>query len=246
MELKQALQNMKTNPNQENVNQLAKILLTTKIYAPAKWDKDPIADENGQLGFEADTKIELLIIQDENGKCYFPMFTNQEELLEWKPKQQSLLLSFEQWITFVDMAQNQIEGIVLNPTSEQIPLHQNFLDSLRKTRKATLTPNSLEAGKQLHLMNPEMNIDDMIESIQNTCKNIPDIEAVYVKERFEEDKASHWFILVQTQNRKTQYFEQIGQNLQGKTYGKSIEFMFANTQLAEKIIQNSKPVYEKK
>ena len=246
MELKQILQKMKTNPNQENINELAKCLLTTKIYAPAHWDKDPIADENGQLGFEADTQIELLIIQDDKEKCYFPMFTSQEELLEWKPNQQSLLLSFEQWITFVDMAQNQVEGIVLNPTSEQIPLHQNFLDSLRKARKATLTPNTLETGKQLHLMNPDMNIDIMLESIRNTCKNIPDITAVYVKERFEENKASHWFILVQTQNLQTQYFEQIGQDLKGKTYGKSIEFMFANTPLAEKIIQNSRPVYEKK
>ena len=246
MTLKQSLQQLKKEASQEHINEVVYQLLTTKIYAPAMWDKNPIKDENGQLGFEADTKIQLLIIQDEQKNCYFPMFTSLEELQEWKPKQQSLLLSFEQWISFTDMAQNQVEGIILNPCSEQIPLTKAFLQKLKTKQKSILSENTLQAGQKLHLMEPQTDIQQMIESIQKTCQNIPSIQSVYIKERFEEGKDSHWFILIKSQDAQTSYFEQIGRNLQGKTAGKKLEFMFANTSLAEQIIQRTNPIYEKK
>ena len=244
--LKEALQQFKNNQTQANLQQLAQAILTTKVYAPATWDTEPTENENGQLEFTPNTQIQLLIIEDTNKNCYFPLFTELEEVKAWKENQRTLLLSFEQWIRFTDMAKEQVKGVIINPMSEQFPILQDFIQNLKQLHQSQVSTNELHAGDKIHLIEPNMNIDEMVEIIQNVCESNTDIQAVYIKERLDSETESHWFVLVDSKVEDTQYFEQIGQKLVGKTHHKKLEFMFANNSLATQIIQKTKPIYEKK
>lgn len=245
-ELKQALQQFKNNQTQENLQILAQNILVNKIYAPAIWDTNPTKNENGQLEFAPNTKIQLMIIEDEQGNCYFPFFTDLEEVNAWKANQQTLLLSFEQWIRFTDMAKNQVKGVIINPMSEQFPIVQELIQNLKQVHQSQVSQNHLKAGEKIHLMDPSLDIQEMKTIIQHICSEMEDIQSVYVKERFVENQGSHWFILVDSKKEDPLYFEKIGQSLIGHTHQKKIEFMFANTPLAEEIIKKSQPIYEKK
>ena len=244
--LKEALQTFKKEQTQENLQHLAQAVLATKVYAPATWDVEPTENENGQLEFAPNTQIQLLIIEDTQKNCYFPLFTDLEEVQAWKENQRTLLLSFEQWIRFTDMAKEQVKGVIINPMSEQFPILQDLIQNLKQVHQSQVETNELHAGETIHLMEPSQDIENMKAIIQNVCSQNSDIQAVYIKERFETDKKSHWFVLVDSKVEDTQYFEQIGQSLVGQTYNKKLEFMFANNDLATQIIQKTKPIYEKK
>ena len=245
-ELKQALQQFKQHQTQENLQTLAQSLLVNKVYAPAMWDAQPTKNENGQLEFAPNTQIQLMIIEDEQGNCYFPFFTDLEEVQAWKVNQQTLLLSFEQWIRFTDMAQNQVKGVIINPMSEQFPIVQELIQNLKQVHQSQVSQNHLQAGEKIHLMEPSLDIQEMKAIIQKECSEIEEIQTVYIKERFVENQGSHWFILVDSKKEDPIYFEKIGQSLVGHTHQKKMEFMFANTPLAEQIIQKTQPIYEKK
>lgn len=155
-QLKDALVALRKEENQQTINDMARTLRDTSVLAPAMWDQEPQKDENGQLVFEPNTKIQLMIMQDAQGNMYFPMFTSFEELKQANHDDtvHALVLSFDQFMSFVDMAKGQIQGIVLDPFTENVPIDVEFLEGVARTKKTVIKPTKLKKGDQLQVREP--------------------------------------------------------------------------------------------
>ena len=115
-QMKEALAKIKEKQTTETINTMLAALMTTKFLAPATWDKEPTMNDKGQMIFEPNTKFQLMIIETNQKDCYFPMFTDMEELRKWNsdPKIRSLVLTFEQFMPFILILLEQIYQSQMN------------------------------------------------------------------------------------------------------------------------------------
>lgn len=247
-QMKKALAEMKQNRNQVTINKMLQVLLTTQFLAPAIWDKDPQIDENGQMVFEPNTKFQLMIIETDKHDCFFPMFTDMEELKKWNkdPNVRSLVVTFKQFISFVEIAKKDIKGVVFDPFGANVPLSTDYLLKVKSmVTNSDLQENKIKKGDHVYMREPVMNVDDLRERLCECAKADSEISAIYLKERVEEGKPSHWFIIVETQNEDINKFETIGRTCHDVRHDKEMEFMFASTSLSQSVISNTTPVYKK-
>ncbi len=248
IELKEALRAFRDDETPESINGLIQTLKTTQLLAPAQWDKDPVKDENGQMMFEPNTKFQLMVIQAENGDCFFPMFTDMDELQKWDQKQetQSLVMSFEQYLPFVQMSLKEIKGIVINPYGDNVPFDSDFLLGLATNETSELKENKVEEGTKVSLRDPIRNIDALKLAFAKLAMESPEIQAIYIKERLEKGKPSHWFVVVDMEPENPKLFQKLGEGVRAVNYGKDIEFMFGSAMLGQDVKRNTTPIYKKK
>lgn len=246
-QMKEALAKIKEKQTTETINTMLAALMTTKFLAPATWDKEPTMNDKGQMIFEPNTKFQLMIIETNQKDCYFPMFTDMEELRKWNfdPKIRSLVLTFEQFMPFIELAKNDIKGIVFDPFGANLPITNEFLFKLHEQQKTSLQENQIKKGDKIYMREPVENIDDLKAAVCEYAKNDPNILSVYIKERVDKEKPSHWFMIVETANEDVEVFKQIGQACRSVNHGKEIEFMFASASLAKNVMANTKPIYVK-
>lgn len=241
--LKNALIALRKEENQQTINDMARLLRDTSVLAPAVWDKEPEKDENGQLVFEPNTQIQLMIIQDANGKYFFPMFTSYDELRKTQQDNvHGLVLSFDQFMSFVEMAKDQIEGIVLDPFSENVPIDVEFLEGVARTKKSVIKATKLKKGDKINVREPVKKVEALIGALNSAAKEIPSIQALYLKERLEGDDV-HWLVIVDMNPQDPKLFQRLGEACRGKTDNKDIEFIFSSMQVAQQIMADSMPIY---
>lgn len=246
-QLKDALIALRKEENQQTINNMARTLRDTSVLAPAVWDQEPQKDENGQLVFEPNTQIQLMILQDANGKYFFPMFTSYEELRQAQQENENvhaLVLAFDQFMSFVEMAKGQVEGIVLDPFTENVPIDIEFLEGVAKTKRNVIKPTKLKKGEKIQVREPIKKIEALINALYQEAEKIPSIQEIYLKERVDHNDV-HWLAIVDMNPQDPKLFQRLGEAARGKTDGKDIEFMFSTMQVAQKIIADSTPIYTK-
>lgn len=247
--LKEALAKMRQDQKRENVQAVLEELMSGQVLAPATWDKEPVKNEKGQLVFEPDTKFSLMVLSNQNQELYFPMFSDMASLQAWNPDKniQSLVLSWEQFLSFAKLAEKDVKGIVFNPGTENIPFDSKFLLGAKEASATPhLSPNKLNKGDTVYVREPASNVDDLRLALETAGGMVPEVGAIYLKERVnpeDENDKGHWFIIVDADKDDTQIFERIGHSISNFAHGKEIEFIFGSARLAQNIMQSSQPVY---
>ncbi|MGI6511465.1 MAG: enhanced serine sensitivity protein SseB C-terminal domain-containing protein [Catenisphaera adipataccumulans] len=246
-QMQEAMRAFQENGTPENTQRLMECLLTTRLLAPAEWDKDPVMDENGQMVFEPDTKFQLLLIETDTGDQYFPLFTDMQELEKWDKNHelQSLVMEFDQYIPFVEMGQGQVKGIVIDPYGASLPFDSDFLLNLQHQTDQQLKETTVKEGDDIRVRKPVRNVDKFVARLRELGADSPDIDAIYLKERLVKNKPSHWLVIVDMETENTKLFQKLGEGCRGMTYGKDMEFAFAKTQIGQELIKDVEPIYVK-
>lgn len=247
-QMKNALKLLRTEENEVTIQHAVDTLLETQLLAPAQWDKDPVENEAGQLIFEPNTKFQLLIIEAADGRCYFPMFTDMQELEKWQLDQspQSLVMNFEQYMPFVEMSKDNVEGIVINPFSENVPFLTDRLIRLKQEKeKSGLKETSIQQNDIFDLRNPVANVEALKEQLCAIAAEHENIQAVYLQERLVKNQPSHWFVIVDMDQEDTKIFQTMGQRCKPFARRKGIEFIFGSANVAQAVKEGVKPIYQR-
>ncbi len=242
-QMKKAMQALRKDENPITIENMKNVLVTTRLLVPAQWDKEP-KTVNKQMVFDPDTQFQLMVITDQEGNCYYPMFTDMDELLKWDTERnvQSLVLTFDQYVPFIEMSKDSIYGIVINPYSESIPLSCQYILDMQKERMENLTKDSIEDDSDLR--DPVANITDMKNCLCALGEKYTEIQSIYVKERLVKNQPSHWFVVVDMNPENPKLFQILGEACRSVSKGKGIEFLFGNTPLGKQIMANNEPVYK--
>ncbi len=246
--MQQAMENLRADHSQTNMLAAAEALLNTKVMIPAKWDKEPQTDEFGQLRFEPDTKVSLMVISAENGMRFFPAFTEMEEVKKFYQDHQvtCLILSLDQYLPFLTSAKDTMTGIVIDPKGINMPFKTDFLEGITKANKQRLDQNTIHKGQHIHLKNVGKEAEKLEATLISSGFHEPDVRAIYLKERVDDLKhpeKSHWFIVVDSDRLDTGIFNRIGQTCRPACNGRDMEFMFADQKLGRDIASTSNPIY---
>lgn len=244
-EMKRAIVALRQNENALTIQQMNDALITGQLLAPAQWDKAPEADENGQMVFAPDTKFQLLVIADDQGNYYFPAFTSMEELKKWdhNNETESLIMTFEQFLPFIEMSKDDVVGIVVDPYSENVPLTCQYILDLNKDRMKDLTEHHVTSDERFNLREPVGNVEELKDNLIAVGQAHQEIKAIYLKERLVKGQPSHWFIVVDMQPENPKLFQVLGESSRPFAKGKGIEFLFASTPEGQRIAHHSQAIY---
>src|SRR5574344_718113 len=102
-ELKKAIKGLHENYNQETEDKFLKELENASFLAPAdiKIDKDLIEDD-GTITLDEDTPMNFMLISSEDGKNFFPAFTDEEELSKDTEKKDAIIINLETYLEMLD------------------------------------------------------------------------------------------------------------------------------------------------
>lgn len=248
--MQQAMDALRAEQNQATMLAAAEALLNTKVMIPAKWDKEPQTDEFGQLRFDPDTKVSLMVITSDDKRRFFPAFTDMEQVKNFYKDHEvtCLILSIDQYLPFLTSSKDTMTGIVVDPKGVNMPFKTDFLEGISKANKQRLDQNTIHKGQQVHLKNVGKDAENMEAALITSGFHEPDIRAIYLKERIDDVKhpeKSHWFIVVDSAKLDTGIFNRIGQTCRPAANGKDMEFMFADQKLGKDIASTSTPIYTK-
>jgi hypothetical protein len=236
--LRESLVALKLHNTQENLAETAASLLAGKVLAPAVWDKEPSNDGRGQLIFPANTTISLMVIENDKGDCFFPVFTSQEALAAWDDQARSLVLTFDQLMHFVDMAEG-VQGIVLDTNDLNIRLERPFLRGVQTAnKKIPVHANALNKGERITVRDVEGH-DQLKQKLAANAARL-NIQAVWLKERLYPNKDLGWLVVAEVDNPAK--FHDLAQGLAPLLENRKLEFMLASSEIGRKIAAASLPL----
>jgi len=241
--LRKALEGLKKHQGQKESAAVAAEMLKGKILAPAVWDKAPAPDGHGQLVFPPDTNISLMVMERQDKKNFFPFFTSKETLEKWIPKEQCLVLTFDQFMPFLKMAGGEVDGVILDPEDLDITLDTSFLQQLEKIRLRGLSANRIVKGDKVTVKDPGEEGKYLGNVLAKTAESMPEVRSIVLKERLMPDNSQHWFIIVDADSEDPVLFSKLSAEGSRLAGGRDMEFMFGSTELGKKIMHDSMPVY---
>ena len=125
--LTKAIKKFFEKPARETEKVFIKEILNANYLIPVKFEghvKDGIMQEGSQISF--------VYIKDINGKKFSPIFTSYEELKKWnKDHEQMVVMPYEQAIATLLDAGFELEGISINPFSENIILNNEKINYIK-------------------------------------------------------------------------------------------------------------------
>lgn len=81
--------------------------------------KDRIG-ENGEITLDQETQLNFMLISSEDGKNFFPAFTDEEEKAKDEVKKNAIIVKLETYIEMINKHPDDIQGIAINPFGEAI------------------------------------------------------------------------------------------------------------------------------
>ncbi len=112
-ELVAAIADFKANSTPNNERAMLDAIKASMLIAPVVMDDIP---DNLEAGAKYTAQAKFMLAQHQNGRKYFPVFTEWLELLKWKndPECKTVTLSFEQYCNVVGSSLESA-GMVINP-----------------------------------------------------------------------------------------------------------------------------------
>lgn len=134
------------NPTEEIMNLVyEEIAMNARFLSVMMLSEEPEANEDGTAKFKEGSVMQLPQLTAPDGAKFQPAFTDWQELEKWEDmkKPKTLLLTFDDYAALV-LKNPEIQGIVVNPFSENMIIDRRILEHLRMKKDALLQ----EADKQ--------------------------------------------------------------------------------------------------
>ena len=245
--LLEALVRMKETHADEDLLKAGQALMDTRVYVPAKWDKEPTKLENGKIRFPKDAKMAFMTAASQDGTKMFPVFTSVAEMKNafGEPGVNCLLLSSEQFLPMVRSAKGDVDGIVVDPAGVNVRFPSDFLIGFADAYKTPLKQENLAQNSNVYLRDLTGDQQDLEAALISAGFHDKAINAIYMKERLKDPNKpdTTLFILVDANEKDTGIFTRLTAAIRGVVKDQELEFMFSDSKLGQDIARTSKPIY---
>jgi hypothetical protein len=130
-DLKKAIKKIHEEYNQENETNFLEELKNASFLAPAdiqiEGDLKEQIEKDGTVTLDQNTPMNFMLISAEDGKNFFPAFTDEEELAKDQVKQNAIILKLENYLDMLSKNTEDIQGIAINPFGEAIVIPREML-----------------------------------------------------------------------------------------------------------------------
>lgn len=132
------------NPSEEIMNLVyEEIAMNACFLSAVMLSEEPETNEDGTAKFKEGSVMQLPQLTAPNGAKFQPAFTDWQELEKWEDmkKPKTLLLTFDDYAALV-LKNPEIQGVVINPFSENMMMERELLEHLRMKKDMLLKESS--------------------------------------------------------------------------------------------------------
>lgn len=243
------LKETKENQTETGMNMLfEEIVMNAHFLSVIFLSELPKPNEDGTATFQKNTTMQMPMLSSAGGKHFYPVFTDHTELAKWQKmeKPNTLILTFDDYAAFLEKNE-QAEGIVINPFSDNFVLNRKLMAHL-KTQKDLRTKgvsrNKITKDTKVMVGEPKEYPAEMAEALQAHMKGVPAIERAWLRLMIK-DNVQSFLVVVDFAGNREEIFGQIA--AVARPYLKNIYLDMIPYQdgFGKKAVENVEPFYQK-
>ena len=194
-ELVQAMDAMKQERNTPNEIRFVNMMKASRFLVPANVNQvqNAVANADGTVELKEQPQIQFILFNNSDGKRYFPLFTDAEQLVKWgdAANHQRVALTFQDVCHFLQNPPQGVEiaGCVVNAYEQNILVPTDSMLKMRNTE--ALTP-----GTKIQIGTLKEEPTELLDAIRPFLEEHEDIQKAYLRVMKREDKPNPNFLLV--------------------------------------------------
>ncbi len=193
-ELVQAMDAMKQERNQRTEVAFVNLMKGARFLCPANINtvQKAVANPDGTVELKDQPQIQFILFNNNEGKRYLPLFTDAAEIQKWNDEKnhQRAALTFRDLVQFLSDAKNgSIEGVVINPYSQNIMVPT---ESLRRMA----TTEAITPGTKIQIGTLKEEPTELLDALRESFADKPDVKNAFLRIMKREDKQNPNFLLV--------------------------------------------------
>lgn len=250
-ELLAAIESMRQDGSQENMNKMITIMMESKFLSPVIIDPPPAVSEGDQpINLGEGSKISFNLITNADNKKFFMAFSDHEELRKWKnePNQQTAILTFDDYAGFILKEDSNADGYVINPFGANIIFTKEQVKSLKEQK------DIIEKGAVKHKINkdepvkigqPRVMPKELIDALAERMRKMKNISSAYFTMMQQGDIQS-FLVVVDFEGDREEVFNSLAEVARPYLEGMFISFVEMNSELGANAVREITPFYKKR
>ena len=202
--LKRALEEMhreNTRPNQERA---LDELLQAQLLSPVTITPPPPKGDGktGQTRLDQNTKIQFSLLTTQDGRSFFPAFTDWEELrkLSQEPQQQTLVLGFADYAAMI-LRDSAAAGLAVNPFGDSLTMERPMVEYLERRRRELeegLRPEKIEKDTRVMVGEPAQFPQALADAVRERAAALPEVARIWLRLMVREGQESYLLVVDHT------------------------------------------------
>ncbi|WP_186306497.1 enhanced serine sensitivity protein SseB [Siminovitchia fortis] len=184
---------LREEPSRGNEQAFFHELLKAHFLAPVIIDPMP-ENTGGESVLEKDTKIQFAGITTQDGKTFFPAFTDWDELRKWssEPNQQTLITTFKDYESM--LGNGSFEGVVINPFGENLLIDGNLIEIINNSAL------QMDEGESVMIGIPNDYPTEMIDALKKQLPKMAHVKSAYLLLMVRNQTDQSFLMVVDTEN----------------------------------------------
>lgn len=247
--LKVLLNEMKENRTDSVMNMIFdEIVMKAHFLSVVFFSQEPEANDGGTATFRKDTVMRLPMLSSQDGKSFYPVFTDHEELAKWQQmeKPKTLILTFDDYASMV-LKNEQAAGIVVNPFSNNLVLDRRMIEHL-KTQKDLRTKgvaqHTITKDTKVMLGEPKEYPTAMVEAIKACLQSEPQVRRAWLRLMLR-DGLQSFLVIVDHTGEKDVIFPRIANAARPHLKNMYLDMVAWQEGFGQSAVQNVEPFYQK-
>ncbi len=247
--LVKAMDAMKEARTQQTEIAFVNALKTARFFVPANINKVQAAsaNEDGTVELKEQPQVRFLLFNNQEGKKYFPLFTDIDEYRKWdKHKEQQLaVLSFRDLCQILQRNPNpDASGAVVNPFGHNVMMPTETLFRVVNTE-------ALAPGTKIQIGSLKEEPTELLNAMRAYLSEKEPINKAYLRVMKREDKEKPNFLLIVDVDSSVEQaaykplFDGLAESAKPHLRGVELAIVPTNNKFGEAALKDAVPFYEK-
>lgn len=196
------------------------------------------------------TRISFALLNDANGRRFYPLFTDTEELMKWQLAQaetpHTMALAFDNYAQMI-VDKNAADGIVVNPFGDNLMIEKEMVSRWWERKQIVrrgYTQHIMQNDADAVFSTPSPFPMDLSEALCSAAKRHGDIRRLWLRQ-MEQDGKKSFLAVIDGDNIKSSAISELGTAVKPllKKYELELNIIFFGSELGKRAAENVLPVY---
>ena len=247
-EVKKAINNLKLGSTPEKQEALSNALKKARLLAPCNFDVELKPNHKGVLPTVNPTQIKFFLINTNDGKAFFPAFTDVEESTKFKvagdkddmPK--NIVRTIQEYDVLLSDPNSKVQGVIINPGSDNIVIPKALIALL----VGRVKPKSVQPTAPMNVTYSEPNVypTRLVNAVYDYCETNDAVSRVWLKAKLY-GPAMTFFLVVEAEKPEHDILIKIHDAAVPHAKDLPVEVVFINNELRKNVIKEAVAMYDR-
>jgi hypothetical protein len=249
-ELDNVIASLKEGSTTEKQIQLSEVLKKARLLSPCDFDVKFKQEENGTIQTANPSQIKFYLINTNDGKTFFPVFTNIEnsKLVNFgkdiHPKQ--VVRQVKDYDPLLNAPNTKAIGLIINPGKDNIVIPKNMVSVIAGNKKLPIRPTVPPTIAPLNVQYGEPTVypTKMAMAIYDRAEETKEINRVWLKQKVVGHSGS-FYIVVESSSEEEHVLNEIREVAVPNAKNVPVEVVFANESIMKNVVKETTALFDR-